>query len=146
MAITPKAEIFGTKQTYRGEPQYVIANYDFATDGGAVGDIALRGEAIPSGAVITDALLLVDTIPTSGGAATIAVKVEGAADIQAAAAIAGAPWSTATPKRASAVTATSAPLVTTASRQPTITVATAALTAGKFKVILAYIQYDSTEA
>lgn len=146
MPIIAKAEIFGANQPGRGETQEIICNYDFATDGGATGDIALRGEAVPSGAIITDALLLVDTIPTSGGAATIAVKVEGAADIQAAAAISGAPWSTTGAKRASAVTATSATVVTTASRQPTITVGTAALTAGKLKVILKYVIYDATVA
>lgn len=145
MAIIPNAERFAINNPGRGETQEVIANYDFATDGGLVGDIALRGEAIPSGAIITDALLIVDTIP-AGATATIAVKVEGAADIQAAAAISGAPWSTTGAKRASAVTATAAPVVTTASRQPTITVGTANLTAGKIKLILKYVQYDNSVA
>lgn len=113
--------------------------YDFATDGGAVGDIVLRGDTIPSGAIITDALIYVTTIPTSGGSATIAAKVQGAADIQAAAAYSGAPWSTAAAAvRCSAVTATAAPIVTTAARTPTITVATAALTAGTFTVLVMY--------
>jgi hypothetical protein len=31
--------------------------YDFATDGGAVGAIPLRGDKLPSGAVVVDALL-----------------------------------------------------------------------------------------
>lgn len=145
MAIIPGAEIFDAAQPGRGETQEVIGNYDFATDGGLVGDIALRGEAIPLGAIITDALLIVDTIPT-GATATIAVKVEGAADIQAAAAISGAPWSTTGAKRASAVTATSAVVTTTAARQPTITVGTANLTAGKLKVILKYVLYNATRA
>lgn len=145
MPITPKAEIFDTNAPGRGETQEVIANYDFATDGGLIGDIALRGEAIPLGAIVTDALLIVDTIPTGAGA-TIAVKVEGAADIQAAVAISGAPWSTTGAKRASAVTATSAVVTTTASRQPTITVGTANLTAGTFKLILKYVFYNSARA
>lgn len=146
MPIIPGAEIFDAAVPGRGETQEIIGNYDFATDGGLVGDIALRGEALPLGAIVTDALLIVDTIPTSGGGATIAVKVEGAADIQAAAAIAGAPWSTTGAKRASAVTATSTVVTTTASRQPTITVGTAALTAGKLKVILKYVLYNATRA
>lgn len=145
MPTTPNAEIFDTNAPGRGETQEVISNYDFATDGGVIGDIALRGEALPLGAIVTDALIIVDTIPTGAGA-TIAVKVEGAADIQAAAAISGTPWSTTGAKRASAVTATSAVVTTTASRQPTITVATAALTAGKFKVILKYVLYNSARA
>src|SRR4051794_27625014 len=141
MPIIPKAEQFSANAPGRGESQEIICNYDFATDGGLVGDIAMRGEAVPSGAIITDALLIVDTIPV-GATATIAVKVEGGADIQAAAAISGAPWSTTGAKRASAMTATATPVVTTASRQPTITVGTANLTAGKLKLILKYAQYD----
>src|SRR3954471_6043542 len=76
-----------------------VAEYSFAALGGAVGSIALRGDTIPSGAIITDTLIVVDTIPTSGGAATIGVTAESAGDVAAAAAISGAPWSTATPKR-----------------------------------------------
>jgi hypothetical protein len=146
MPIISNAERFSINNPGRGEAQEVISNYDFATDGGAVGDIALRGEAIPSGAIVTNALIIVDTPPTSGGSATIAVKIEGAADIQAAVAYNGAPWSTAGAKRASVLTSTAAPIVTTASRQPTITVGTAALTAGRIKLILVYMMYDNTVA
>ena len=113
--------------------------YSFATDGGAVSDIALRGDSvIPSGAVIIDAGIYVDTVLTSGGAATVAIKSEGAADINAADAISGAPWSSAGAKRAD-LTATSAPVLTTAARTITATVATAALTAGKFTVWVEYV-------
>lgn len=122
-----------------GSKKYATAYYSFATDGGAVGDITLRGDSLPSGAIITEALLHVDTILTSGGAATVAIKSEGAADIQAAAAISGAPWSTAGAKRASLV-ATSAPVKTTAARNIVATVAVAALTAGKFSVVVEYVE------
>jgi hypothetical protein len=113
--------------------------YEFALDGGAVGDITLRGDALPSGAIITDALLHVDTAVTSGGAATLAIKVESAADINAADAVAGAPWSTTGAKRAD-FTATSAPIKTTNIRNIVATVATAALTAGKFSVLVHYVE------
>lgn len=122
-----------------GAAKPAVGLYDFAVDGGAVGDITLRGDKIPNGAVIVDALLHVDTVPTSAGAATIAVKSEAAADIQAAAAISGAPWSTAGAKRAS-LTATSAPIKPTAERSIVATVGTAALTAGKFKVVVWYVE------
>jgi len=115
------------------------ADYDFAVDGGAVGDIALRGDKIPSGAIIVDALLHVDTVLTSGGAATVAIKTEAAADINAADLISGAPWSTAGAKRGD-FTATTAPIKTTAERTITATVAAAALTAGKFSVLVTYLQ------
>lgn len=122
-----------------GRRKYARGFYEFAVDGGAVGDIALRGERIPAGAVIVDALLDVNTVPTSGGSATVAVKVESAADVQTAAAISGAPWSTATPKRAT-FDADTAVVKTTASRAITATVAVAALTAGKFSVLVEFVE------
>lgn len=122
-----------------GSKKYAVGYYSFATDGGAVGTITLRGDTIPSGAIITDALLHVDTAPTSAGAATVSVGSEAAADIQAAAAISGAPWSTAGAKRGS-LTATAAPVKTTAARSITIVVGTAALTAGKFSVVVEYVE------
>lgn len=123
----------------QGATKWAVASYDFAADGGAVGDIALRGDAIPSGAIIIDSLIKVETVLTSGGAATVAIKAEGAADINAADAISGAPWSTTGAKRGD-LTATSAPITTTARRTLTATVAVAALTAGKFVVMVAYVE------
>jgi len=122
-----------------GQVKPAVGLYDFATDGGAVGDITLRGDTIPSGAIIVDALLQVDTILTSGGAATVAIKTQGAADVNTADAIAGAPWSTTGAKRATFV-ATTAPITTTAERSIVATVATAALTAGAFKVYVFYVE------
>lgn len=116
----------------------VKATYDFALDGGAVGDIALRGAAIPSGAIITDVLVDVTTALTSGGSATVAIKAQSAADLISATAIGSSPWSTTGPKRGS-LDADSAPIKTTAKRTITATVATAALTAGKFSVIVEYV-------
>lgn len=115
------------------------AHYDFAVDGGAVGDIPLRGRQIPSGAIIIDTLIDVETALTSGGAATVALKSEGAADLNAADAISGAPWSTTGAKRGD-LTATSAPVKTTADRTITATVGTAALTAGKFSIVVTYVE------
>lgn len=123
-----------------GRPRRAVGLYDFAVDGGAVGDITLRGDTIPNGAVITDALINVETVLTSGGAATVAIKVEGAADINAADAISGAPWSTAGAKRGD-FTATTAPIKTTAARAIVATVGTAALTAGKFTVVVEYVSF-----
>ncbi len=122
-----------------GRPKAAVGLYDFSVDGGAVGDIALRGDTIPSGAILVDALVHVDTAVTSGGAATLALKVEGAADVNAADAVSGAPWSTTGPKRTD-FTATSAPIKTTAARGIVATVATAALTAGKFTAVVWYVE------
>lgn len=122
-----------------GEVKIARGFYDFAVDGGAVGDITLRGDRIPSGAIVVDALLHVDTVLTSGGSATVAIKVEGGTDINSAAAISGAPWSTTGAKRAT-FTATTAPVKTTAARSIAATVGTAALTAGKFSVLVSYVE------
>ena len=125
----------------RGEVKIARGLYDFATDGGAVGDITLRGDTIPSGAICIDALIQVDTALTSSGAATVALKVEGTADVNAADAISGAPWSSTGAKRADALTATGAPVTTTAARSITATVGTAALTAGAFTVLVSYVEF-----
>jgi hypothetical protein len=118
----------------------VHAEYDFAADGGVQGDIAMRGQKVPQGVAIVDSLIKVLTAPTSGGAATIAIKTEGAADVQSAAAISGAPWSTLGSKRGT-LDADTTPVTTTAERTPTITVATADLTAGKFVLVLTVVEY-----
>lgn len=121
-----------------GRVRTAVANYSFATDGGAVGDITLRGDSIPSGAVIVDSLIRVTTAVTGEASATLAIKTEGAADINAADAVTGAPWSTTGAKRGDH-TATTAPILTTAARSIVATVGTAALTAGAFKVVVFYV-------
>lgn len=115
------------------------AKYDFAVDGGAVSTITLMpGAELPSGALILASFLNVTTIPTSGGAATISIGSEAAADLQAAAAISGAPWST-TGWKAVTKTFATAPINLTAARNPSIAIATAALTAGVFEVVIFYL-------
>ncbi len=123
-----------------GARRMAVGVYDFAVLGGAVGDITLTGDTIPSGAAILDAFIKVTTVPTSSGSATIAVKVEGAADVNAADAFDGAPWSTTGVKRGD-FTATTAPVVTTAARSIVATIGTAALTAGKFTVAVEYVEF-----
>lgn len=137
------AIITGTRKVGYGQapglPKPAVGLYDFATEGGAVGDITLRGDTIPSGAIIVDSLIVVDTALTSGGSATVAIKTESSADVNAADAISGAPWSTTGPKRGD-LTATTAPVRTTAARSIVATVGTAALTAGAFKVVVWYVE------
>lgn len=121
--------------------------YDFAADGGAVSSITLRsagaasmGGTIPAGSIITSGYIEVDTIVTSasGNTGTIAVTAEGAGDLLAAAITSGAPWST-TGRKAIIPVFTAASFVkTTVTRNLVITVAVAALTAGKFRVVVFY--------
>jgi hypothetical protein len=113
------------------------AKYSFATEGGAVSDIAL-GVTIPSGAVILGGYLDVQTILASGGAATAAIKVEAANDIINAAAFDGAPWSTTGRKSIIPVFTGATTVKTTAARAVTLTVGAVALTAGIFEVVLYY--------
>lgn len=116
------------------------ATYSFAKNGGAVGDIVLTGDTIPKGAIVLDTLIKVETAPDSANdTATIAVKVQSAADLQEAKVISGAPWSTTGAKRGS-LDADTAPILTTARRKITATVAVQALTAGKFKVYVRYLR------
>ncbi|MBP2325332.1 hypothetical protein JOF56_005717 [Kibdelosporangium banguiense] len=117
-----------------GRLKPVAAVYDFAVDGGAVGDIPLRGDAVPAGAIIVDALLHVDGALVSANG-TAALRAEAAGDIQTAAAATAAPWNGTGPKRAS-LTATSPPVKTTARRPIVLSIGTAALTAGRFTVVL----------
>lgn len=139
MPRLPGTNKLGPAQLGMGSRKIAVGLYDFAVDGGASGDITLRGDRIPSGAIILDALIHVDVVPTSGGAATIAIKTQSAADINNADAISGAPWSTTGAKRGDFV-ATSAPIKTTAERAIVATVGTADLTAGKFSVSVWYVE------
>lgn len=139
MAIKRGAGKIGTTR-FNGRTKYARGRYSFAVDGGAVGDITLRGDSLPAGAIIVEALVKVTTPPTSGGAATIAVKTEGAADVNAADAISGAPWSAAGAVQLDKTTNAGSRVLTTATRPIKITVGTAALTAGVFDVVVGYIE------
>ncbi|MER5252909.1 hypothetical protein [Streptomyces sp. NPDC002855] len=121
-----------------GRTKWAYAKYDFAVQGGAVGVISLTGDTIPAGAHILDCVVLVDTLNTSGGSATIALKVDDAT-LDAAVAYNAAPYNTTGPKKVD-LTRAAAPVVPTAASVVTATVATAALTAGVFRVIVEYVE------
>ena len=113
----------------------VQADYDFAVDGGAASTITLRGDnTIPAGSVITGGYIDVETACASA-TGTIAIQAEGAGDILAATAQAGL-----TTGRKSVVPASTGAtsVKTTAERNLKIVIATAAFTAGKFRVVLFY--------
>lgn len=117
----------------------VQAVYDFAVDGGATGTITLRGtdsvgNSLPVGAVVTGGYIDVETACASA-TGTMALQAEGAGDVLAAVGQAGL-----TVGRKSVVPAgTGATSVkTTAARSLQLVIATAAFTAGKFRVVLFY--------
>ena len=117
----------------------VRGRYDFAVDGGLVSTIAITGGTpIPSGSTIVGGYVDVLTPCTSGGAATIACQVEGANDILTAVGVAS--WTAGVknilPAETTGALTASTHVRTTAARNISIVVATAALTAGKFDVVL----------
>lgn len=118
--------------------KWLRARYDFAVDGGAVGTITISAENMPANAIILGGVVEVDTPPTSGGAGTLAIQVEGANDIVTAAAVSGAPWSTAGRKSVIPAFAGATTVKTTQARGISAVIATAALTAGQVDVLLAY--------
>jgi hypothetical protein len=110
--------------------------YDFAIDGGAQSTITLRSTdgPIPNGAVIEGGYLDV-TVACLSGTGTIALQANAAADILAAAAQAALTIGIKTIIPA----ATGATMVKlTADRNPAMVIATAAFTAGVFKLVLFY--------
>lgn len=95
---------------------------------------------IPAGTVIIGGFVNVQTQCTSGGAATIALAVEAAGDVVPNSVAIGA-WTVGVKQvkagdTAGAALAASASIVPTAARDIVMTIATAALTAGKFQVVL----------
>lgn len=111
----------------------VKVTYDFLWHGGAIGAISLPLK-LPNKAIITDGYADVLVAPTSGGAATVALGLNTATDLKAATAIAS--WTGIVALVPVGTAATAVKL--TAERTLTLTVATAALTAGKINFFLDY--------
>ena len=113
-------------------------------EGDANTEIGAHGTGIilPAHAIIVGGFMDVNTPFASDGSATVAVSVEGANDIQAAAAVSGAPWSTHGRKAIipKANTPESTSVKTSEPREVTVTVAVAALTGGKVTGYLYYVE------
>lgn len=112
--------------------------YDFAKQGGAVGFISLKGmgaNALPSNAILTSAHFMVLTAFTSGGSATVALgDAAGGAKYKAATAYNDSAYTANVPV---AVAIGLPGLVSSANiANVGITVATAALTGGKMRIVL----------
>ena len=122
--------------------QVVQAGYDFAVQGGAVSTInlydPLLGTAstvvIPSGAIIKQVLINVITPCTTSASGTMNLTAQSAADLKAA--LAAASW---TGLVAGIPVGTAATMIKmTADRTLTTAIATGAITAGKFDVIVEF--------
>lgn len=115
--------------------------YDFAVDGGAVSVITpTNSPTIPLNAIILGGTIDITTTLTSGGAATIALGLGSGAQVASLkAATAVATW--AAGQLALVPIFTAATYVkSAAATRLTLSIATAALTAGKFDVNLVYVQ------
>ena len=129
----------GTAET-KNKVQVLRLVYDFAVSGGDTGDIDLVGldndedAYLPENAFVVGADMVVATQCTSGGSATIALGVNSDGDVISAEAVASF--------TANAIISLDAKVKATADIKPHITIATAALTAGKIHV---YIQYVLAE-
>ena len=104
----------------------------------------LKGPILPDNAIIKDAYIQVDTIPTGFGSSTIALGFEAAADVNAADAISGVPWSSTGRIDCDAIEigTESGYLKLTRARALRMDIAVAALSAGRFSVI---VDYDVTD-
>lgn len=112
--------------------------YHWATQGGVVGSIPLIGNPLPAKAVVFGGLIIVTIAPTSGGAATAGITLEGAGDTVAPALVSGPPWSTLGIKAIIPAWSAATTITTTIARTPNIVIAVANLTAGDFDLILFY--------
>jgi hypothetical protein len=112
--------------------------YRFAQHGGAVGAIAVSGDGIPAGSIITSARIHCPVAGTSGGAATVAVMAVGAGDVLAATAIASFALNASLVGVPVPQTANTWIRAANAITSITVTVAAAALTAGEFVIALDY--------
>lgn len=130
---------------YVGRIKVARAYYDFATDAGAVGALNLRGDKLPSGALVLRAYVNVATLVASGtSAATLSLGIEGAADVRAANTIVNATTQLSTTgNKVTLLTGTTAPLALTADRHVVATIAVEAVTAGRFSVLVEYIELSS---
>jgi hypothetical protein len=129
----------GTVEGTRAQKTWV-GEYDFAIDGGAISTIPLRSNdgPIPSGSYISQSVVDVLTLFTTGTAATAALTIEAAGDVVAATVVSGAPYSTTGLKSTVQVGTGATMIKTTAARSPSIVIATGTVTAGKLRLILEY--------
>lgn len=129
--------------TYVGRTKWARAFYDFAKDGGAIGSITMRGDAVPAGALILSATLHVSTGVLPVTTSTVALTIESAGDVRAA----GVATVTTNGKidgtaatQLTAITRATAPLVPSVDRSVVMAIAAGTLTAGKFSVLIEYVE------
>ena len=139
-ALAPTANTVRLGLALKEQLGVAMGTYSFATQGGAIGTINLKdGDGkdlkLPANAIIKNVVIDVLTAPTSGGSATIAVTAVSSGDLKAATAIAsftgilqGIPANT-----------VGTAIKLSSEKTLSMAIAVAALTAGKFNVLVEYV-------
>lgn len=135
-----QADSVGNAQTDANQPKHLTFLYDFAALGGATGSLTLTAEdgsaqTIPDNAIITNAYAEVETAVTSGGSATVALGIIANTD-----AFVGATAKASLGLNVVLNTVNDLPLKPGVAAPVLATIATAALTAGKIRVYVEYIE------
>ena len=120
--------------------KYLEAVYDFSVDGGAVGSIPMKDAAgvaldIPANAIVINSHIEVETAVTSGGSATVAFGILANTD-----AFKGATAKATLVEDYVVGASNDLPLKVAIPTPVMATVAVAALTAGKFRIFIKYIE------
>lgn len=149
-AIDNFAELAGITSGAVGLGALRVARFLYdgaANDSAGVSNLTVAahgtGVTIPANGIVIGGFFNVNTLFTSAaGTATIAISVEGTNDIQAAAAVSGAPYSTIGRKAIvpKANTPESTSVLATVAREITCTVAVQALLTGKLTGYLYYVE------
>jgi len=120
--------------------KYLEAVYDFAVDGGAVGAVPMKDTSgqpiqIPDKAIVISSHIEIEAAVTSSGSATVAFGLIGNSD-----AFKGATGKASLTLDAVFAGSNDLPLKMAAPTPVAVTIATAALTAGKIRLFIKYIE------
>lgn len=81
IAVVDEDDVIATDSVFLQQKTQKFS-YSFAIDGGAVGNITLRGGTIPSGAVVCGALSICTGAITAGASGTMKMSLESDGDLQ----------------------------------------------------------------
>jgi hypothetical protein len=123
------------------EPSLRVAEfeYDFAKEGGAIGNITLRGGKLPVGALVLNGFVYTETAVTATGAATVALQINSANDVLTATAKGSFTAGAKLQGLPDFATIAESILVASTPKGVVAVVATDALLTGKFRVYVQYI-------
>lgn len=119
-----------------------VGEYDFAVDGGAVGNFTLRssnslGNLVPNGSVVISGYIEVDTAVVSA-AGSAGITLEGTGDLFGSVAVTGNALASTGRKSIIPAGAGANTVKTTAARSIVMNLTAGAITAGKFRVVVMY--------